>query len=138
MVEQLVASLSLKIMQDVWETKGMWFWHCLSSVNAMYLLLEAHLVSSISAEEDKALSRFWSDNAGEVVERKAAEKRAYDDELRRLFDEARKEETKGRPRGRERKRERGDDRGNEGGDDKVRQMLPFCFGDLVIPKCLGF
>lgn len=25
------------IMQDMWESKGAWFWHSLSSVNAMYI-----------------------------------------------------------------------------------------------------
>lgn len=29
-----------KIMQEVWESKGVWFWYCLSSANAMHLLLE--------------------------------------------------------------------------------------------------
>lgn len=32
-----------EIMQEMWDSKGMWFWHCLSSVNAMYFLLEDHL-----------------------------------------------------------------------------------------------
>ncbi|KAK3693277.1 hypothetical protein B0T22DRAFT_476134 [Podospora appendiculata] len=32
-----------KLMQDMWDSKGVWFWYCLSSVNAMYMLLDSHL-----------------------------------------------------------------------------------------------
>ncbi|AEO62414.1 uncharacterized protein THITE_2061567 [Thermothielavioides terrestris NRRL 8126] len=74
-----------KIMQDVWESKGVWFWHCLSSVNAMYLLLEAHFFPSLSLEADKLISKFWCQDPEDVVRKKLADKRAYDEELRSLF-----------------------------------------------------
>jgi hypothetical protein len=32
-----------RIMQDTWESKGMWFCHCLTSVNGMYALSEDHI-----------------------------------------------------------------------------------------------
>ncbi|KZL70477.1 aminoglycoside phosphotransferase [Colletotrichum tofieldiae] len=76
-----------KLMQDMWDSKGVWFWYCLSSVNAMYFLLETHLLppKSLSLEVERIVSRFWSRNSEDVVRRKLADKQAYDDELRRLF-----------------------------------------------------
>jgi hypothetical protein len=53
-------------------------------VNALYLLLEAHLCPSLSLKEDKLLSRFWCEGPEGVVRKKVAEKQAYDQELRRL------------------------------------------------------
>lgn len=76
-----------KIMQDTWESKGVWFWHCLSSVNAMYYLLETHLYppNSLSTEAEKFLSRFWCRNSEDVVQKKIADKQAYDDQVRKMF-----------------------------------------------------
>ena len=76
-----------KVMQDMWESKGVWFWHCLSSVNAMYFLLETHLYppKSLSLEAEKVVSRFWCRNSEDVVRKKLADKQAYDDELQDLF-----------------------------------------------------
>ncbi|KAE8356063.1 hypothetical protein BDV28DRAFT_7353 [Aspergillus coremiiformis] len=76
-----------KVMQDMWDSKGVWFWYCLSSVNAMYFLLETHLLppKSLSLEAERIVSRFWSRNAEDVVRQKLADKQAYDDELRELF-----------------------------------------------------
>ena len=74
-----------KIMQHVWQTKGVWFWHCLSSVNAMYILLEAHLVPTLSVEEERLISRFWCKDSGDTVQSKVADREAYDEELRSLF-----------------------------------------------------
>lgn len=47
-----------KVMQDMWESKGIWFWHCLSSVKAMYFLLEGHLcpAGSLSLDVERAVS----------------------------------------------------------------------------------
>ncbi|POR34351.1 Uncharacterized protein TPAR_05431 [Tolypocladium paradoxum] len=76
-----------KVMQDMWNSKGVWFWYCLSSVNAMYFLLETHLLppKSLSLEAERIVSRFWSRNSEDVVRMKLADKKAYDDELRELF-----------------------------------------------------
>lgn len=74
-------------MQNMWESKGVWFWHCISSVNAMYFLLEAHLYppSLFSLEAESFLSRFWCRDSDQVVRQKMADKQSYDDELRQLF-----------------------------------------------------
>lgn len=76
-----------KVMQDMWDSNGVWFWYCLSSVNAMYFLLETHLLlpKSLSLEAERIISRFWSRNSEDVVRTKLADKKVYDDELRELF-----------------------------------------------------
>ncbi|KAI0540434.1 hypothetical protein GGR58DRAFT_511749 [Xylaria digitata] len=78
-----------KIMHEMWDSKGVRFWYCLSSVNAMYFLLETHLLppKSLSLEAERIISRFWSRNSEDVVRIKLADKKAYDDELRGLFSE---------------------------------------------------
>lgn len=77
------------VMQDMWESKGVWFWHCVSSVNAMYFLLGTHLYppKSLSLEAERFVSRFWCRDSEDVVRKKVADKEAYDDELRSLFRE---------------------------------------------------
>ncbi|KHN96559.1 Aminoglycoside phosphotransferase [Metarhizium album ARSEF 1941] len=78
-----------KVMQDMWESKGVWFWHCLSSVNAMYYLVQTHLCppKSLSVEAEECLSRFWCGDSEAVVRKKMADKQAYDDQVRKLFSE---------------------------------------------------
>ncbi|KAI0467909.1 hypothetical protein F4859DRAFT_219128 [Xylaria cf. heliscus] len=75
------------IMREMWDSKGVWFWHCLASVNAMYFLLETHLLPprSLTLEAERIMSRFWIRNSEEVVQKKLSDKQAYDDELRGLF-----------------------------------------------------
>ncbi|KAF2245173.1 hypothetical protein BU26DRAFT_522282 [Trematosphaeria pertusa] len=77
------------VMQDMWESRGVWFWHCLSSVDAMYVLLELHLCpsGSLPVDIEKALSDFWCRNSDEIVQKKLADKKRYDGELKRLFGE---------------------------------------------------
>jgi hypothetical protein len=78
-----------KVMQDMWESKGIWFWYCLSSVNAMYFLLESHLCppGSLSTSVERAVSQFWRDDSETVVQTKLSDRKAYDDELRLVFGE---------------------------------------------------
>ncbi|PNH33019.1 hypothetical protein VD0002_g8631 [Verticillium dahliae] len=79
------------VMRDLWESKGVWFWHCISSVNAMYFILESHLypAGSLPLEAERCVSGFWCRDSEDVVRMKLAEKQAYDDELRKLFLEER-------------------------------------------------
>jgi len=76
-----------EVMQDMWASKGVWFWICLSSVNAMYFVLETHLYppKSLSLEAERVVSRFWCQDSEDVVRKKLADKQAYDDDLRKLF-----------------------------------------------------
>ncbi|KAI0505923.1 hypothetical protein F5B22DRAFT_639554 [Xylaria bambusicola] len=78
-----------EIMHDMWGSKRVWFWYCLSFVNAMYFLLEPHLLppKSLSPEAEGVLSRFWSRESEEIIREKLADKKAYDEELRALFNE---------------------------------------------------
>ncbi|KAG5938247.1 hypothetical protein E4U53_008048 [Claviceps sorghi] len=76
-----------QVMQNTWDSKGVWFWHCLSSVNAMYFLVASHLYppQSISIEAETYLSRFWCRESKAVVEKKLADKQEYNERLRDLF-----------------------------------------------------
>ncbi|KAK3361599.1 hypothetical protein B0T24DRAFT_652807 [Lasiosphaeria ovina] len=78
-----------QLMQDMWASKGVWFWHCLSSINAMYFVLETHLSPKgyLSADTEKAVSQFWCENAEEVVQKKLVDREEYDAELKRIFSE---------------------------------------------------
>jgi len=82
--------LLARVMCDMWESKGVWFWHCIKSVNAMYFLLEDHLCprfsGSLSLKAEEIVSQFWCEHSEDIVARKLAEKERYDQELRRLFD----------------------------------------------------
>jgi len=78
-----------EIMHGMWDSKGVWFWYCLSSVNAMCFLLETHLLppKTLSLEAERIISRFWSRKSEDIVRMKLADKKAYDEELRELFSE---------------------------------------------------
>lgn len=71
-------------MKEMWESKGTWFWHCLSSVNAMYVLLGQHLCS-LSLDAERTLSEFWCRDPEGVVQRKLADKKEYDHRLKQMF-----------------------------------------------------
>ncbi|KAF1962006.1 hypothetical protein CC80DRAFT_531758 [Byssothecium circinans] len=78
-----------RTMEEMWDSKGVWFWHCLTSVDAMHFLPEDHLCPSgyLSSEVERAVSEFWCDNAGDVVKRKLADKAKYDELLKSRFAE---------------------------------------------------
>ncbi|KAK3335106.1 hypothetical protein B0T19DRAFT_113 [Cercophora scortea] len=75
------------LMQHMWESKGMWFWYCLSSVNAMYIILDGHLCrpGSFPSSAEKVVSRFWCQDPEAVVQKKLADRKAYDAELASIF-----------------------------------------------------
>ncbi|KAF4509825.1 hypothetical protein G6O67_001765 [Ophiocordyceps sinensis] len=78
-----------RIMNNNWKSKGVWFWHCLDSVNAMYCLVEDHLCPNFSVgltvQEEKMLSDLWCEDSAAVVAQKLDDKQMYDLELRRMF-----------------------------------------------------
>lgn len=61
-----------KVMQSMWQSKGVWFWHCLSSVDCMYFLLETHLYppKSLSIEAERYVSRIWRWDSESIVKKK--------------------------------------------------------------------
>ncbi|KAK4158267.1 hypothetical protein C8A00DRAFT_28772 [Chaetomidium leptoderma] len=77
------------VMHDMWDSKGVWFWYCLASINAMYFLLEGRLCpeDSLSTNAEKVLSRFWCEDSETVVQTKLADRKDYDVELKRVFGE---------------------------------------------------
>lgn len=81
-----------QIMRETWNSGGTWFWYSLTSINAMYLLSYDHILPkfsplSITEEEvlQELLSRFWSHDAADVVQRKVADLEKYEAELEHLF-----------------------------------------------------
>ncbi|PVH79370.1 hypothetical protein DL98DRAFT_631697 [Cadophora sp. DSE1049] len=82
--------LLTKVMCDMWVSKGVWFWYCVESVNAMYFLLETHLCprfsGRLSLKAEEIVSQLWCENSEVIIAKKLAEKERYDQELRELFD----------------------------------------------------
>ncbi|PNY25379.1 Aminoglycoside phosphotransferase [Tolypocladium capitatum] len=80
-----------RTINNMWESRGVWFWHCLDSVNAMYRLLEDHMCPSFSAslspEAERIMSDFWCEGSAGIVAKKLADKESYDRELRQIFNE---------------------------------------------------
>ncbi len=78
-------------LDDAWDSGGMWFWHCVSSINAMQSLVRDHLCPRFSTKfypkVEVILSNLWCRDAAMVVEKKVAEHEEYDNKLRRLFGE---------------------------------------------------
>lgn len=80
-------------MQQMWESKGVWFWYCLGSVNAMISLVGDHISprfsTDLSPNVETILSRLWREDTAKVVAKKTADHEIYDKELRCLFGDAR-------------------------------------------------
>jgi hypothetical protein len=79
-----------EVMHDTWKSKGVWFWHCIESLDAMYLLVERQLCKpfsrTLSIELEESLSTFWMEDSAEVVVKKLSERARYIQQLRELFD----------------------------------------------------
>ena len=80
-------------MEEMWDTKGVWFWYCVESVNAMYYLVADHLCpqfgESLSSKVEGVLSSFWCKNSEGAVQEKMAHLGKYEEDLRRKFCQAR-------------------------------------------------
>lgn len=79
-----------QIMQRTWDSKAVWFWHSLHSVDAMYHLVEYHLCpgENLPQRDEVLVARFWSNDADEVVKKKLADNEAYKDLVRALFQDS--------------------------------------------------
>ncbi|KAF4980049.1 hypothetical protein FZEAL_3911 [Fusarium zealandicum] len=82
-----------KIMRDTWESKGVWYWACLRSLNGWLFLFEDHILPKFSAVEGlvkdlKRMSLFWQENASEHIKTKVADEESYLTELRSLFEDS--------------------------------------------------
>lgn len=81
-----------EIIRQSWESGGVWFWHSIMSTNATYPLFTHHICPRFSPKrllfrEEELLSRFWSEDAAEVVKTKVEEHQQYKGELERLFNQ---------------------------------------------------
>ncbi|UPK98722.1 hypothetical protein LCI18_009657 [Fusarium solani-melongenae] len=79
-------------MRKGWESKGVWFWACLRSVNAWLFVFEDHILPKFSSNERlvadlKEVSSFWREEIDSVVEEKAAQGKRYLTELQGLYDD---------------------------------------------------
>lgn len=76
------------IMNESWESDGVWFWRCLTSTNAMISLVEDHLCprfSRLSSEAEEIFSQYWCQGSAEVIKRKVTDYEGYKKELEALF-----------------------------------------------------
>ncbi|KAJ4266990.1 hypothetical protein NW762_003088 [Fusarium torreyae] len=81
-----------KTMRDTWESKGMWYWACIRSLNGWLFIVEDHILPKFSAIEGlvkdlKQMSSFWQENASRHIEAKVADEKRYQTELRTLFED---------------------------------------------------
>lgn len=78
-----------RVMQDTWDSKAFWFWHCLVSVDAMCWLIWEQICpqydASWGSSMSKMLSKFWCQNSQEMVDKKMNEHQVYEEELRDAF-----------------------------------------------------
>ncbi|KAG5926928.1 hypothetical protein E4U42_002804 [Claviceps africana] len=78
-------------MRDTWESKGVWFWACVRSINAWLFVFEDHILPKFSADQElivdlKQVSTFWHHNIDHVVKAKVDDEERYQAELRSLFE----------------------------------------------------
>ncbi|KAM0231774.1 hypothetical protein ACHAPO_008355 [Fusarium lateritium] len=78
-----------RVMQDTWNSKAFWFWHCLESVDAMIWLIWDQICpqfgTSWGPSMSTMLSKFWCQDSQEMVDKKMNELQVYDQELRDAF-----------------------------------------------------
>jgi hypothetical protein len=78
------------IMNDSWRSGAVWFWHCITSVNAAFSLVEDHIgprFFPLSTSTEKLLSKYWCQNSAQVAERKIIDREKYVKQLQLLFNE---------------------------------------------------
>ncbi|QPG95098.1 hypothetical protein C2857_007660 [Epichloe festucae Fl1] len=78
-------------IRDTWESKGVWFWACVRSINAWLFVFEDHILPKFSADGEldddlTQVSTFWQEDVGQVVKAKVDDEERYQAELRSLFD----------------------------------------------------
>lgn len=78
-----------RIMRETWASGGVWFWQGILSINAMSSLFTDHICpkfsNRLSFGSEELISRFWSEDAAEVIVRKVKQYNSYAEELRSLF-----------------------------------------------------
>ncbi|KAF4513688.1 hypothetical protein G6O67_000929 [Ophiocordyceps sinensis] len=81
-----------KMTQEMWDSKGVWFWFCIESMNASLCVMAQHICPRFSmhpsSDVETTMSSFWSQGSAQIVEKKRADLEAYEKELRQLFGKA--------------------------------------------------
>lgn len=80
-----------KIMRDTWESKGVWYWACIRSLNGWLFVIEDHILPKFSTgkglvKDLKQMSLFWQEDASEHIRTKVADEHRYQSELQSLFE----------------------------------------------------
>ncbi|KAI1823274.1 hypothetical protein F4861DRAFT_338105 [Xylaria intraflava] len=83
-------SISLsKVMESMWESRRVWFWYCLDSVDAMSYLVRDHICpqfgTSWSPKMEEILSYFWCEDSQKLVDKKMNQLEEYQERLKDLF-----------------------------------------------------
>lgn len=81
-------------IQKAWSSGAYWFYHCLTSINAMPSIVEDHIYpkfgynASLGEQREfmKALSQFWADDAAYWIEKKFRDKQQYDIDMQAHFE----------------------------------------------------
>ena len=90
-----------RIMHDSWKSGAVWFWHCITSVNAAWSLFDDHIgprFLPLSTDSEGILSQYWCQGSILVARRKVAEREEYVKQLQVLFDENASLSTEGETR----------------------------------------
>ena len=79
-----------QIMRETWDSKGVWYWACIRSLNGWLFIFEDHILPIFSSakglvQDLKQMSFFWQKDAREHIKRKVADEERYQIELRSLF-----------------------------------------------------
>lgn len=79
-----------KIMRDSWDSKGVWYWACIRSLNGWLFIFEDHILPRFSSvkrlvNDLKQVSFFWQEDASDHIKTKVADEQRYQLQLRSLF-----------------------------------------------------
>jgi hypothetical protein len=77
-----------RAMHMSWESGAVWFWRCLSSVNATYSLVADHIsprFSQLSCKAEEVLFRYWCPNSTDVLQQKVVDYNRYKKDLAEVF-----------------------------------------------------
>ncbi|CVK85176.1 uncharacterized protein FMAN_02075 [Fusarium mangiferae] len=80
-----------EVIRDMWDSKGVWYWACIRSLNGWLFIVEDHIIPKFSAVQGlikdlKQVSLFWQENSSHHIKAKVADEKRYQDELQSLFE----------------------------------------------------
>jgi len=78
------------IMHNSWKSGAVWFWHCITSVNAMFFLVDDHIsprFSPLTTKAEGILSQYWYPGSAKAAERKMKDREDYKKQVQFLFND---------------------------------------------------